>query len=271
MCISTGRPCHGGRYECDPHEQQEWLTLWELLRGRPGSAPPRPRLARKATELSVPCGRMSGREVRMMERPDPGGPIRRERYELLVAANLAQENAFEILALIFRSKGGDEAAARLRALLALTAANRVDPDDALRIHDTTGRLGSRRNSTRYGGNWTPSRCSSSSAAARACRPPRSPPGPIGRPATPRRNRPLEMLAHHVDTVPLPSAGRAWCATPAPVGGVHPRDMLRGYESASATRGSAVRPARRAALTGRCSAMMFAGGVTSLGLGVRSAV
>ena len=153
-----------------------------------------------------------------MERPDPGGPIRRERYELLVAANLAQENAFEILALIFRSKSGDEAAARLRALLALTAANRVDPDDALRIHDTTGRLGSRRNSTRYGGNWTPSRCSSSSAAARACRPPRSPPGPIGRPATPRRNRPLEMLAHHVDTVPLPSAGRAWCATPAPVGG-----------------------------------------------------
>lgn len=50
----------------------------------------------------------------MMERPDPGGPTRRERYELSDSANLAQENAFEILALIFRSKDGDEAAARLR-------------------------------------------------------------------------------------------------------------------------------------------------------------
>ena len=56
----------------------------------------------------------------MMESPDPGGPTRRERYELLVAANLAQENAFEILVLIFRSKGGDEAAARLRERYSLS-------------------------------------------------------------------------------------------------------------------------------------------------------
>ncbi|MDF3313057.1 hypothetical protein P3H15_49995 [Rhodococcus sp. T2V] len=56
----------------------------------------------------------------MMERPDPGGPTRRERYELLVAANLAQENAFEILASISRSRDRDDAAARLRERYSLS-------------------------------------------------------------------------------------------------------------------------------------------------------
>lgn len=56
----------------------------------------------------------------MTERPDPTGPTRRERYELLVAANLAQENAFEILALISRSKDRDEAAGRLRERYSLS-------------------------------------------------------------------------------------------------------------------------------------------------------
>ncbi|TQC44394.1 hypothetical protein EEB14_37600 [Rhodococcus sp. WS4] len=56
----------------------------------------------------------------MTDRPDPGGPTRRERYELLVAANLAQENAFEILTLIFRSKDGDEATGRLRERYSLS-------------------------------------------------------------------------------------------------------------------------------------------------------
>ena len=56
----------------------------------------------------------------MTERPDPSGPTRRERYELLVAADPAQAKAFEILALISRSQDRDEAAGRLRERFSLS-------------------------------------------------------------------------------------------------------------------------------------------------------
>jgi len=76
--------------------------------------------------------------------PRPIHP-RRERYEFLVAANRVQENAFESLSLIFRSKDGDEATGRLREpyslspeqadLILMRPHGSVPPQDRVQIRE----------------------------------------------------------------------------------------------------------------------------------------